>query len=114
MSVDVKCHRSKCGKIFATSADAFDAKTTACPDCGKTEFIYMVNEAGDLIHPTEICPTCSGPALLRERCRCAWYCIKCPAGHDWHTCHVHKVQAPGRPHDRDLRLEECTCPQVIA
>ena len=60
----------------------------------------------DVIHLTERCPTCEGPALLMERCRCARYCIKCPDGHDWHTCTVHKKLVVGIP---DHFKSGCTC-----
>ena len=92
------------------------AKLEALARTGDQDALYRLHREWmrldmPVIHLTEVCPTCGGPALLMERCRCAWYCIKCPEGHDWHTCYVHKTQVPGSPHNRDLRLEKCTCPQ---
>lgn len=59
-----------------------------------------------IYHPTERCPICYEPALLWERCRCAWYCIKCENGHQWHTCTVHKAIVVGV---HDHHVVGCTC-----
>ena len=63
-------------------------------------------------HPTEKCPTCAKPALLRTRCRCDGFCVKCENGHAWHRCPVHST--PDQPilvsgaYAHDGR---CSCPK---
>ena len=110
MNIDVVCDKPRCGPtLFKTGLDSFHNKTAACPKCERSDFIYMVNEDGQMIHPTECCPTCLKPALLSERCRCAYYCIKCANGHEWHRCMVHKKLVVGNGHDRPKRTDRCTC-----
>lgn len=103
--VAVKCFRRDCGvESKAQRAALLVRDGVKCPACHQTWAMHMFH--GDQpIHPTECCPTCGGPALLRERCRCDSYDIKCPSGHQWHTCRVHKVAAPGIGHGH----KGCTC-----
>lgn len=98
---EVKCFR--CGAFFMIGLDSLGAISTSCPLCG-SDYVHMHHE-GEPIHPTERCPVCGGPALLRERCRCSTMDIKCPEGHRWHTCRVHKVLVVGDGHSRT----GCTC-----
>jgi hypothetical protein len=110
MNVDVKCRRKTCQTTFVTGHDTFLNKgQPQCPKCGESWAVHMIDDEGRPIHPTEVCPTCMAPALLMTRCRCAFYCIKCKNGHDWHTCVVHKKQIVGTGHERPKREDRCTC-----
>jgi len=114
VNVDVKCDKPGCGPtFFTTSLDSFCNKAAACPKCERSDFVYMVNEDGQPIHPTERCPECGKPALLRERCRCAYYCIKCSEGHKWHTCQEHKILVMGNPHLEEKPYGKCTCSEAV-
>lgn len=109
--VDVKCFRPNCGIEFKALRDALLTRAgVKCVACHTDVAVHMFH--GDQpIHPTERCPTCNGPALLRERCRCSLYCIKCPEGHRWHRCPTHKVLVPRYGHDVKPtgRTRGCTC-----
>lgn len=108
-NINVLCTRSRCKTAFVTSFDSFIGKEeTPCPKCNESWAVHMTDESGNLIHPTEMCPTCCKPALLMERCRCTFYCIKCVNGHEWHTCTVHKKLVVGNGHDRPS-VDGCTC-----
>lgn len=112
-NVNVWCTRARhvcSGPRFVTSFSSLLANEAKCPECGETWAVHMYDEEDRLLHPTEMCPTCFKPALLRERCRCSRYCIKCANGHEWHTCKVHKVQVVGGGHDPKFDGKRCTCP----
>jgi hypothetical protein len=109
--IKVKCDKPRCGKLFSAERALFDDKRATCPVCNRSDFVYMVNEDGRLIHPTEKCPTCGKPALLLERCRCTFYCIKCSDGHEWYRCPEHKALVVGNPHEEGKHYGKCACPQ---
>ena len=106
MNVDVICNRKVCQTRFVTGFDSLVNREVHCPKCREGWAVHMIDESGNLIHPTEICPLCSKPALLIERCRCSRYCIKCVNDHEWHTCTVHKIQTPGSGHSHP---QGCSC-----
>ena len=61
-----------------------------------------------------MCPVCGKPGLLRARCRCSLYCIKCEDDHEWHRCPIHKVLVKGDAHNPSFpRSGECTCPTIL-
>jgi hypothetical protein len=107
--VDVKCFRRDCGIKFKTSYYSVNASKARCPACQQTHSIHMFHEE-QAIDTKERCPVCDGPALLSERCRCTLHCVKCPNGHEWHTCGVHKRPALGSGHrPYPQKGGGCTC-----
>jgi hypothetical protein len=53
------------------------------------------------------CPVCDRPAVLR--CRCPRGALGVAAGHQWHTCTVHRRTVLGES-DHSLDTFTCTCP----
>lgn len=129
-NVNVRCTRRPphcSGPAFVTAFDSVLTDQAKCPECGESWSVHMTYEDGRLIHPTDICPTCCGPLLLLERCRCSFLDSKCVNGHESHVCAIHKERMPGSGHDTSdarqppvppdvkfpssYRVKVCTCPE---